>query len=222
MEDLSGCFDAGLTAVAGPNGAGKTTLLRAIAGLHSIASGRIEGIGGPQGVALLPQSGGLDRRFPITCRDLVSFGAWGRTGAFGTLHAADAIRVQAALDRMGIAGLADRLVGALSAGQFQRVLFARLIVQDAPVILLDEPFTAVDAATEQDLLELLHIWAEEGRTVIAVLHDNEMILRHFPKTLLLSRSAVAWGESHAVLSVEHRRTARLLSEGRSNLALQAA
>ncbi len=213
VERVSADFAPGLTAVAGPNGAGKSTLLRAIAGLHPLSSGRIEGMRTARDVALLPQSGGPDRRFPITCRELVSLGAWGRMGAFGALPAADSRRVDAALAQMGIAGLADRLIAALSAGQFQRVLFARLIVQDCRVILLDEPFTAVDTATEADLLALLHRWAHEGRTVMAVLHDNDMILQHFPTTLLLARRRVAWGASAVALSPEMRLKARMMADG---------
>lgn len=217
VDTVSAVFEPGLTAIAGPNGAGKTTLLRAIAGLHRLSGGTITGASDPRSIASLPQAGGLDRRFPITCRELVAFGAWGRTGAFARLGLDDATRVDAALARMGLSGLAGRLISELSAGQFQRVLFARLIVQDAQVILLDEPFTAVDTATEADLLDLLHQWEAEGRTVVAVLHDNEMILQHFPKTLLLARSCIAWGASAAALSLANRLMARQAIEHASGL-----
>jgi zinc/manganese transport system ATP-binding protein len=219
VDGVSAVFRPGLIAVAGPNGAGKTTLLRAVAGLHRLSGGSITGVGNPREIAFLPQAGGLDRRFPITCRELVSFGAWGRTGPFARLQRADSARVGSAMTRMGIGGLADRLISDLSAGQFQRVLFARLIVQDAQVILLDEPFTAVDTATEADLLVLLHQWATEGRTVVAVLHDNDRILQHFPHTLLLARSCIAWGVSAEVLSPAHRLLARqTIEHGSGHLA----
>jgi zinc/manganese transport system ATP-binding protein len=217
VEDVSARFGAGLTAIAGPNGAGKTTLLRAIAGLHRLEAGRIDGAGDHRRIALLPHSGGLDRRFPITCRELVAFGAWTRSGAFGRLSSADDRMVDAALAQMGLGSLGARLISDLSAGQFQRVLFARLIVQDANIILLDEPFTAVDTATEADLLALLHRWAAEGRIVVAVLHDNEMILAHFPDTLLLSRRCIAWGPSAEVLSPANRRLARQVLEADDRL-----
>jgi zinc/manganese transport system ATP-binding protein len=218
VERVNAAFGPGLSAVAGPNGAGKTTLLRAMAGLHPLAAGHISGMPPASEVALLPQLGGLDRRFPITARELVTFGAWADTGPFSRLSAAGTARVDAAMARMGLTGLGHRMIAALSAGQFQRVLFARLIVQDAPVILLDEPFTAVDAATEADILDLLAEWRDQGRTVIAVLHDREMILRHFPTTLLLAREAVAFGPSAEVLSDANRHTARLLSEGWMGIA----
>jgi zinc/manganese transport system ATP-binding protein len=123
---------------------------------------------------------------------------------------------------MGLGGLGSRLISDLSAGQFQRVLFARLIVQDTSVILLDEPFTAVDAATEADLLDLLHEWDAQGRIVIAVLHDNEMILQHFPTTLLLARHMIASGPSTDVLRPGNRLEARLAAERWSETAKAAA
>lgn len=222
VEKVSCDFAPGLSAIAGPNGAGKTTLLRAIAGLHRLAGGEINIDGKCPKVALLPQATGLDRRFPITCRELVAFGAWGKTGPFATLLSVDQKRIDAAMEQMGLGRLRDRLVGALSAGQFQRVLFARLIVEDRPSILLDEPFTAVDTATEADLLALLHVWEREGRTVVAVLHDNEMILQHFPTTLLLARHAVAFGPSASVLSGANRQAARRFSEEWIHAATQDA
>ena len=212
VEDVSAQFAPGLSAIAGPNGAGKTTLLRTIAGLHKLASGRISGIGSARDVALLPQSGGLDRRFPITCRELVALGAWGEIGAFGSLRPAQGKRVDAALAQMGLGGLGERLIAALSAGQFQRVLFARLIVQDAPIILLDEPFTAIDHKTTVDLLDLVLRWGAEGRTVIAVLHDHDQVRRHFPSTLMLAREAIGWGPTAEVLTAANLLKARAMSE----------
>ncbi len=104
------------------------------------------------------------------------------------------------------------MIGSLSAGQFQRVLFARMIMQDAPVLLLDEPFTSIDARTTADLLALIRAWHAEGRTVIAVLHDIDLIMREFPDTLLLARDLVAWGPTASALSPEHRLRARLVAE----------
>ncbi len=187
IAGLSGTFQPGsLTALIGPNGAGKTTLLRALAGLHPLAAGRIDR-GGPGAapVALLPQSSQMDRSFPIACLDVVALATprlgWFRQVAHARLRAASA-----ALGRVGLAGLEARPIHALSAGQFQRLLFARTIVQDAPVILMDEPFTAVDDSTAQDLLTVLDDWHAQGRTLIVVLHDMDLVRRHFARTMLLT------------------------------------
>jgi zinc/manganese transport system ATP-binding protein len=211
VEGVSGAFAAGsLTAIVGPNGAGKTTLLRAIAGVHPLAAGAIErdGVGRVQ-IALLPQASRMERGFPINCADVVALGAWPQIGAFATLPDAVATKVSAALARVGLAGLEHRLVGALSAGQFQRLLWARLLVQDAHVLLLDEPTANVDAASELVFRDMLAEWQREGRTVVAVLHDLDLVREMFPTTMLLARRLVAWGPTEAVLSADNRRTARL-------------
>jgi zinc/manganese transport system ATP-binding protein len=99
---------------------------------------------------------------------------------------------KAALDRVGLGEMEARPIQALSAGQFQRVLFARTIVQDARLILLDEPFTAVDAATTRLLMSVLEDWHAQGRTVIAVLHDMDLVRRHFPHTIRLTGQSALW------------------------------
>jgi len=214
VHHVSGCFASGsLTAVVGPNGAGKTTLLRAIAGLHRAESGEIDRGGLPvRRIGLLPQALTLDRSFPIACHDVVALGAWARLGPFRRLTAALAGEVAEALAAVGLAGFERRLIGSLSAGQFQRVLFARLMLQRAPVLLLDEPFNAVDARTAADLLQVIRRWHEEGRTVVAVLHDLDLVERAFPQTLLLARHLIAWGPTAMALAAEMRARARLAAE----------
>jgi zinc/manganese transport system ATP-binding protein len=208
LSGLSGSFAPGsLTAIAGPNGAGKTTLLRALAGLHAPDTGHITGTAGQ--IALLPQASQLDRSFPISCRDMVALGHWPRLGAFRGQTPAMRGAVSEALEAVGLTELASRPVGSLSSGQFQRALFARLIVQDAPILLLDEPFTAVDERTGADLLNLLLGWNKAGRTVIAVLHDLQLIQRAFPQTLLLAGVPVAWGATAAVLTPANLHRAKL-------------
>jgi zinc/manganese transport system ATP-binding protein len=195
LSGVSGQFETGSqTALIGPNGSGKTTLLRAIAGLHPLASGRIDRHGlAPADIALLAQGSHLDRSFPITCRDVVALAAI-RLGPFRSLGKDRLAATQAALDRVGLAEMESRPIQALSAGQFQRVLFARTIVQDARLILLDEPFTAVDGATTRLLLSVIQDWHAQGRTVIAVLHDMDLVRRHFPHTVLLTRHTALWDE----------------------------
>ena len=209
-----------MTALVGPNGAGKTTLLRCIAGLHPTSAGHIDRGGLPaHRIALLPQGGGIDRGFPIACLDFVALGAWHIGGLFAPLPLPAA---RAALHRVDLADLAATPIGALSAGQFQRLLFARLIAQDAPVLLLDEPFNAVDSGTEASLLAILRAWHTEGRTIIAVLHDLDLVIHAFPQTLLLARRMVAWGPTATTLTAAHRAEARRLSGAWGNAEAGAA
>jgi zinc/manganese transport system ATP-binding protein len=193
LSDLSGAFKSGsLTAVIGENGSGKTTLLHAIAGLHPLARGRIDRTDLlASEIALLAQGSHLDRSFPITCRDVVALAAT-RLGPFRSIGKDRLAATGAALERVGLVEMGTRPIQALSAGQFQRVLFARTIVQDAQLILLDEPFTAVDATTAKLLLSVIEDWHTEGRTVIAVLHDMTVVRQHFPHTLLLGGPAAQW------------------------------
>ena len=201
-----------MTALVGPNGAGKTTLLRAIAGLHRPDEGQVDIRGGRARLALLPQQAAMDRLFPIRCLDVVLQGVWSRLGLFRSAGPADRERAQAALEAVGLGGFARRPVSDMSAGQFQRLLFARLLMQDADVILLDEPFNAVDARTAADLMAVLRRWHGEGRTLVAVLHDLDLVRREFPDCVLLARRTIAAGPTEQVLSAENRLRARMMAE----------
>jgi zinc/manganese transport system ATP-binding protein len=127
-----------------------------------------------------------------------------------------------ALDAVGLGGFGKRPVGSLSAGQFQRVLFARMLLQDARVILLDEPFAALDARTTADLLDVVARWHGERRTVVAVLHDLDQVRAHFPHTLLLARDPVAWGPTADVLTDAHLARARAMAEAWDDRAAACA
>ncbi len=193
LSAVSGRFPAGSqTALIGANGSGKTTLLRSVAGLHPLAAGSIDRHGlAAADIALLAQGSHLDRSFPITCRDVVALAAH-RLGPFRAVGRNRLLAAQAALQRVGLLDLASRPIQALSAGQFQRVLFARTIVQDARLILLDEPFTAVDANTTRLLLSVIQDWCIQGRTVVAVLHDMDLVHRHFPAIVRLEDQTAHW------------------------------
>ncbi|PZU90555.1 MAG: ABC transporter [Chelatococcus sp.] len=209
VHHLTGEIAAGsLTAVVGPNGAGKSTLLKAIAGALVPLSGRVSVSG--RRLAYLPQSADLDRSFPIHVYDLVSMGLWSRAGIFGRIGAGT--KIAEAIAAVGLTGFENRPIGTLSGGQMQRALFARLLLQDADVILLDEPFTAIDARTTADLLALVQRWHGEKRTVLAVLHDIETVRRAFPQTLLLAREAIAWGPTAEVLTPANLLEARRMVE----------
>jgi zinc/manganese transport system ATP-binding protein len=214
VRRISGQFAPGsLTAIAGPNGAGKSTLLKGLTGQLPLADGVIDrGKLSARDFAYLPQAAEINRNFPLSVADTVVLGAWQQTGAFGGVTRQTAQRALQALMAVGLQGFERRHIGALSAGQFQRVLFARLLLQDARVIILDEPFTAIDARTTRDLLDIMLRWHRDGRTVIAVLHDFEQIRAHFPTTLLLAREAIAWGPTETVLSGANLLRARAMAE----------
>lgn len=214
VHHVSGTFEPGsMTAVTGPNGAGKSTLLKAIMGELRPASGSIDR-GGlmRRDLGYLPQAAEIDRRFPMTVADTVLLGAWRQSGAFRKVAAAQAQAAREALSAVGLEGFERRLIGALSAGQFQRVLFARLLLQDARVLLLDEPFTAIDAKTTRDLLDLVARWHGEGRTIIAVLHDFDQVRTHFSQTVLLARELIGWGPTDCTMVPANLLRARAMAE----------
>ena len=213
VHHLSGEIASGtLLAVVGPNGAGKSTLLRGLAGLMTPLGGAIHRHGDVHDLAYLPQSAEIDRSFPISVFDLVSSGLWRSAGLFGGLDAARTRRVIDALAAVGLSGFENRWIGTLSGGQMQRLLFARVMLQDARILLLDEPFNALDARTTSDLIAVIHRWHGEGRTVIAALHDMQIVREHFPHTLLLARSAVAWDRTPLALTADNLAEARSMCE----------
>jgi zinc/manganese transport system ATP-binding protein len=210
INNLAGDVGSGtLTAVIGPNGAGKSTLLKGLVGSLKPLGGSIERIGfKAHDIAYLPQASDIDRSFPATVEDLVSLGLWRSRGLFAALTRADDERLSRALAAVGLNGFAARPIDSLSGGQVQRALFARVLLQDARVILLDEPFAAIDSRTVADLISLVRRWHKEARTVIAVLHDIELVRRHFPHTILLSREAISWGSTEEALRPENLHRAR--------------
>jgi zinc/manganese transport system ATP-binding protein len=213
LHHVSGHIAPGsLTAVVGPNGSGKSTLLKSIMALLPIAGGRVTVATPRARMAYLPQVAEIDRGFPIDVRDCVLLGCWSSAGAWGGVNADLLARVASALHTLGLEGFERRPIGSLSSGQFQRVLFARLLVQDAQLILLDEPFNAMDTKTTSALLDLIQQWHQQQRTVIAVLHDDTQVRAHFPQTLLLAREVVAWGATAQVMTEPHLRQARALAE----------
>jgi len=214
VHHLDGAVRTGsLTAVIGPNGAGKSTLFKGVVGVIKPLAGRIERNGvRPQDIAYLPQVAEIDRTFPISVYDMVAMGLWRGKGLFGGIGARDRDSVEGAIAAVGLTGFEPRAIGTLSGGQMQRMLFARLLLQDARVIVLDEPFNAIDAKTCADLLELVRRWHSEQRTVLAAMHDLDVVKAHFPEALLLAREPVAWGATADVLTPENMLKARRMCE----------
>ncbi len=214
LQGVTGVIENGaLLAVAGPNGGGKSTLMKALAGRRLPLAGRLvfDGVHRRE-IAYLPQAVDIDRTFPLSVFDLVSAGAWNSAGIFGGFGRKRTEAVRQAIAAVGLAGRENAAIGTLSGGQLQRALFARLMVQDARLILLDEPFTAVDERTVDDLMALVRRWHGEGRTIVAVLHDLDLIRKAFPETLLIGRRAVAWGPPAMALSAERLLEARSACE----------
>ena len=202
-----------LTAIVGPNGAGKSTLLKGVVGKLTPLEGRVQfGSLRCEDVAYLPQQIEIDRSFPVSVFDLVAMGLWREIGPFGHLSVRHRDRIVAAISTVGLEGLEHRQIGSLSGGQMQRTLFARLLLQDAQLVLLDEPFTAIDARTMADLIEVVRGWNGEGRTVLAVLHDIETVRAHFPRTMMLARELIEHGPTEHVLTAENQFRARQMCE----------
>lgn len=198
---ISGHFSAGsLTAILGENGVGKSTLLKTIAQLHEPVSGDIH-YGKPtsQLLSWLPQQSDIDRSFPIRVFDVAAMGCWPNTGLFNALSDTQYQRVREALYQTGIASLANNTIDTLSGGQFQRMLFARLLVQDTPVMMMDEPFVGIDSQTRAALMELITALNQSGKTIITVLHHIEVVQAFFPQLLLMKNQQVRWGETQHIL-----------------------
>lgn len=212
-----------LVAVIGPNGAGKSTLLRGIVGILKPLDGSIN-LGGldSRDIAYLPQSADIDRTFPISVFDFVGTGMWRGTGLFGGIGKAAREKILRAIASVGLNGFENRPIGTLSGGQMQRVLFARVLLQDARLIVLDEPFNAIDSKTTADLLALVKHWHSEGRTALAALHDMEMVRTHFSETLVLARGPVAWGPTAEVLTPENLLVAMRMCEAFDDSAAACA
>lgn len=212
IHHLNGIVRKGsLTAVVGANGSGKSTLMKGIVGVLKPMEGAVVRMPGVR-TAYLPQQSELDRSFPARVVDLVSLGLWPKRGMLGRYTREDRESVSKALTAVGLGGFEKRPIDTLSGGQLQRTLFARVLLQDADLILLDEPFNAVDAKTVGDLIQLIKRWHGEERTIMVVVHDLDLVRQNFPETLLLARQPVAWGETRETLRPENLLRARRFHE----------
>ena len=202
LDSLTGRFDPGsLTAIVGPNGAGKSTLLNVLAGLIRPHRGEVICPARSRNrLAYLPQQAEINRDYPVTVGEIVGLGLWRRFGAFRKPNRDAAARIGEAVEAVGLTGTIDRRIDELSVGQLQRALFARLLLLDAEVILLDEPFAAIDTRTVEALLAVIARWHDEQRTIVAVVHDLGQVRAHFPSTMLLARTPVAWGATASTLT----------------------
>lgn len=195
-------------AVVGPNGAGKSTLFKALVGLLPIRRGRVLVHGRPlrshqDCVAYVPQRGEVDWHFPVSVADVVMMGRYGRLGWVRRPRPADRTVVARSLEQLGIVDLAGRPIGELSGGQQQRVFLARALAQEPHILLMDEPFTGVDVATQEVVLHLLEQLKPTGVTVMVSTHDLNLAADRFERVLLLNRQVVAYGPPEHVLTPAH-------------------
>jgi manganese/zinc/iron transport system ATP- binding protein len=197
-----------LVGIIGPNGAGKSTLLKAIMDLVPKTSGRIEVFGAPwkqnrHRVGYVPQRESVDWDFPVSVLDVVTMGLYGRIGWFRPVRKKHREAAQRALERVGIGALAHRQISQLSVGQQQRTFLARALVQEADLYLMDEPFAAVDAATEQAIVEILREMRAAGKTALVIHHDLHTVADYFDSVVLLNMRVVAQGPTGTVFTKEN-------------------
>ncbi len=199
-----------LVAIVGPNGAGKSTLIKACLDLVPKASGQVMVYGKPYDkqrslVGYVPQRESVDWDYPISALDVVTMGTYGRIGLFRPVRRAHKAAAMQALEHVGIAHLAKRQISQLSGGQQQRVFLARALAQDARLYFMDEPFAAVDAATERAIVALLHELKEQGKTCLVVHHDLATVSKYYDWVILLNMRVVAAGPTEEVFTTERLR-----------------
>ncbi len=197
-----------LVGVVGPNGAGKSTLIKAVLELVPSASGRVLVFGKPyrkarHRVGYVPQRESVDWDFPVSALDVVAMGLYGKIGWCRRVTRKYRDIALAALERVGIADLANRQISHLSGGQQQRTFLARALVQDADLYLMDEPFAAVDAATERAIVQILQDLKSAGKTMVVVHHDLQTVDEYFDHVVLLNMRVVAAGPTKEVFTNEN-------------------
>ena len=213
LDDVTFAIPHGAqVAVVGPNGAGKSTLFKVLVGLLPVRSGQVLIHGKPRGahqdcVAYVPQREEVDWHFPVTVADVVMMGRYGKQGWLKRPRAADREIVMRSLAQMGLDDLAKRSIGSLSGGQQQRVFLARALAQEPHILLMDEPFSGVDAATQEVTLNLLEQLKNRRVTVLVSTHDLNMAAQRFSTVLLLNHRLIAYGSPAQVFSPENLRTA---------------
>ena len=199
-----------LVGIVGPNGAGKSTLLKACLDLIPKTSGWVHVYGEPYRVnrhlvGYVPQRESVDWDFPVSALDVVAMGTYRRLGWFRPVGKAEKAIAMEALEKVGIGHLAGRQISQLSGGQQQRVFLARALAQDAQVYFMDEPFAAVDAATEQAIVTLLKELRDAKRTCLVVHHDLATVTQYFDWLIFLNLRVVASGPTSEVFTDENLR-----------------
>jgi manganese/iron transport system ATP-binding protein len=191
LEDVSFDVQAGeRVAVVGPNGAGKSTLFKALVGLIQPRAGRIKTNGAE--IGYVTQRSAVDWSFPVTVHDVVMMGRIGKMGWLRWQRPRDREIVQRSLAQVGMADFSGRQIGALSGGQQQRVFIARALAQEATILLMDEPFSGVDAPAQESILEIMDRLHQEGVTLLVSTHDLNLAVERFDRLALLNQRLVAY------------------------------
>ena len=205
LLDVSVTVDRGLlVGIIGPNGGGKSTLIKALLGFVKRDVGEVRVYGAPAErakglVAYVPQRGAVDWDFPVTVGEVAMMGRYGHIPWHKEPGAADRVAVAEALEMVRMTDFADRQIGQLSGGQQQRVFMARALAQGSEMLLLDEPFAGVDAATERAILDVLEEARKAGRTLVVVHHDLATAAEYFDRLMLIKQRLYAYGSPEAVL-----------------------
>ena len=200
--------DGKLVGIVGPNGAGKSTLIKSCLDLTPRTSGEVSIYGHPYKdqrhlVGYVPQRESVDWDFPVSALDVVAMGTYRKLGWLKRVGKRERQLAQHALEQVGIGHLADRQISQLSGGQQQRVFLARALAQDAQLYFMDEPFAAVDAATEQAIVQLLQELNERGKTCLVVHHDLATVAKYFDWVVLLNMRVVASGPTSEIFTSEN-------------------
>jgi ABC-type Mn2+/Zn2+ transport system ATPase subunit len=209
LDNISVSVEKGmLTGLIGPNGAGKSTMLKAMLGLIPVNQGTITFFGKSlneirKEIAFVPQRQEIDWDFPATVEEIVLMGRFPFTGFFKKYSSVDKIEVEQALASAGITNLKNRQIGKLSGGQQQRVFIARALAQQASLIILDEPFAGIDAATEETIREVFIQLKNIGKTVLIVHHDLQTAAEYFDRLILLNVKIIEEGKKEDVLKEEN-------------------
>ncbi|MCH4057075.1 MAG: metal ABC transporter ATP-binding protein [Lactobacillaceae bacterium] len=209
FTDVAVTFDAGkITGIIGPNGAGKSTMIKAILGLIKSQTGVVEyndhSIKSVQKqIAYVEQRKDLDLSFPINVFDLVLTGTYGKLGLFKSPGKTERATSQAALAKVSLTDFSKRQIGNLSGGQLQRVFVARAIVQEAEIIILDEPFVGIDLQSETAIMKILKQWRDAGKTIIVVHHDLNKVSRYFDDLVIMNHGIIDFGPVAEVYNAQN-------------------
>lgn len=209
FADVAVHFNAGkITGIIGPNGAGKSTLIKAILGLIKVQSGKVDFSGRTlkevqQAIAYVEQRKDLDLTFPINVLDLVLTGTYGRLRLLKSPGKKERQAALEALEQVGLADFTKRQISQLSGGQLQRVFVARAIVQQADIMILDEPFVGIDMKSEQEIMAILNQWRDAGKTLIVVHHDLNKVSNYFDELVVMNHGIIAEGPVEEVYTAQN-------------------